>query len=191
MDPAAAHATIELSMQTEKRLFVLRHAKSSWDDPGLDDRDRPLAPRGVRSTKLLARHVRAQGIEPTQVLCSPSRRTRETLDGVAPGGETLIEPELYEASCGTVIERLQRVPEGAASVMVIGHNPTMQMLVLRLIGANGTDRAVPDDDTGYVAELQRKFPTGALATLAFDCTWSELGPGCARLVGYVNPKSLH
>ena len=178
-------------MPTEKRLFVLRHAKSSWEDPGLDDHDRPLAPRGIRATKLLARHVRASGIEPAQVLCSPSRRTRETLEGVSPGGETLIERELYEASCGTVIERLRRVPEDATSVMVVGHNPTMQMLVLRLIGANGSDLAVPVEDNEYVAEVQNKFPTGALATLAFDRPWRELEPGCARLVAYVNPKSLH
>jgi phosphohistidine phosphatase len=191
MDPAAAHATIEPSMQPEKRLFVLRHAKSSWDDPGLDDHDRPLAPRGIRATQLLARHVRAHGIEPAQVLCSSSRRTRETLEGVAPGGETLIEPELYEASCGTVIERLHRVPADAGSVMVVGHNPTMQILVLKLIGANGSDRPMPVDHTGYVAELQSKFPTGALATLAFDCPWFELGPGRARLVGYITPKRLH
>jgi phosphohistidine phosphatase len=179
-------------MPAVKQLYVLRHAKSSWDDPTLDDHDRPLAPRGVKAVKLLGEHMRKTGISPEQVLCSSSRRTRETLDALAPGGEALIERELYDATCATLIERLRRVPSKTASVMVIGHNPTAQMLVLRLTGANGLEYAngmkAPVD--GNLAEVQRKFPTGALATLSFDCEWAELGPGCATLVGYVRPKSL-
>jgi len=180
-------------MSTEKQLFVLRHAKSSWDDPMLEDHDRPLAPRGLKAVRVIGEHLREAGIHPEQVLCSSSRRTRETLEAVAPGGETLIERELYDATCGSLIERLRRVPPGISSVMVIGHNPTAQMLVLRLTGANGADYAngTKAPVRGDLAEVQRKFPTGALATLAFDCEWRELGPGCATLIGYVRPKSLH
>ena len=92
-----------------------------------------------------------------------------------------------------MIERLQRVPAGTASVMVIGHNPTMQMLVLRLTGANGSaqDASATAEIDGNLGEVQRKFPTGALATLGFECAWDELRPGCARLDAYVNPKRLH
>ena len=168
-----------------KQLFVLRHAKSSWDDPGLDDRERPLAPRGRRSVKLLAEHLRDSGIRPAQVLCSPARRTLETLEGVAPGGEALIEPELYSATASEIVARLARVPEEIDSVMVIGHNPALQTLVLRLAGANGSVSVGPD-----LADVQRKFPTGALATLTFECDWSQLAPGSARLAAYVRPKSL-
>src|SRR5690242_6830920 len=82
-------------MPAARKLFVLRHAKSSWDDPSVNDHERPLAPRGQRATKLLANHVRSHEIQPQLVLCSSARRTRETLDGVAPGGEVLIEPQLY------------------------------------------------------------------------------------------------
>ncbi len=167
-------------------LFILRHAKSSWDDPGLDDHERPLAPRGRRAAKLLAEHIRSSGIQPVQVLCSPARRTVETLEGVSPGGEPLIESSLYSASGAEILDRLRQVPEGIESVMVIGHNPAMQMLLLRLAGGNGRVQ-----DGSDLAEVQRKFPTGALATLAFNCTWSELGPGRARLVAYVRPKALH
>jgi phosphohistidine phosphatase len=180
-------------MPPARHLYVLRHAKSSWDDPGLDDHERPLAPRGIRATQRLADYVRTAGIAPAQVLCSSARRTRETLDGVRPGGETLIERSLYDASCGTLIERLKRVPAGTPSVMVIGHNPTMQMLVLRLTGANEPDHALaaaPPTDHD-LARVAQKFPTGALATLRFDCSWGELGSGCATLVAYVSPKSLH
>lgn len=166
-------------METTRHLFILRHAKSSWDDPGLDDHERPLAPRGQRAVKVLAEHLQASGIRPALVLCSSSRRTRETLEGVAPGGERRIEPELYSASGPELLERLQRVPEDIESVMVIGHNPTMQTIVLRLAGGDSELEAV-----------RRKFPTGALATLSFEGTWSELGPGRARLDAFVRPKAL-
>jgi phosphohistidine phosphatase len=180
-------------MSAPKQLFVLRHAKSSWDDPGLDDHDRPLAPRGRRAAKLLADHVRAEHIEPTQVLCSSARRTRETYEGVAPGGELLIEPGLYGASSEDLIERLRRVPESARSVMVIGHNPALQMLVLRLTGANGKASAASGGSAvdSKLSEIGDKFPTAALATLAFDCPWSELSAGSARLVDCVRPRDLH
>jgi phosphohistidine phosphatase len=165
-----------------KRLFVLRHAKSSWDDPSLADHDRPLAARGRKAAELLAEHLRTQDIHPIQVLCSSSRRTRETLDGIAPDGERLIEPELYSATGQEVLERLRRVPEKVDSVMVVGHNPAMQLLVLHLASRDGMG------DGG--AEVERKFPTGALATLTFNCAWSELESGCATLVAFVRPRAL-
>src|SRR6476646_1886981 len=171
-------------MPSSKRLFVLRHAKSSWDDPGLSDHDRPLAPRGHRSVEAIAAHVKTAGITPDLVLCSSARRTRETLAGVAVGGEHVIEPDLYGASCQEVLERLHRVPDEIGSVMVVGHNPTLQALVLRLTGGD----AVADGSS--LAEVRRKFPTGALATLTFDGTWEELSPRSARLASYVRPKSL-
>jgi phosphohistidine phosphatase len=130
--------------------------------------------------------VRATGIAPAQVLCSPSLRTRETLDGVAPGGETLIEPELYEASCQKVLARLRRVPEEVPSVMVVGHNPAMQMLVLRVAGDDGREAEHHDN----LLAIRDKFPTGALATLTLECEWRDLGPGCGKLVAYVRPRAL-
>ncbi len=179
-------------MSAPKQLFVLRHAKSSWDDPGLDDHERPLAPRGRRAVQLLAEHVRAEHIEPAQVLCSSARRTRETFEGVAPGGELLIEPGLYDAGCEEVLERLRRVPESTPSVMVIGHNPAMQALVLRLAGADGKTRSAGGGRgaEAKLSELQRKFPTGALVTLTFDGPWSELSAGSAKLVHVVRPRDL-
>jgi phosphohistidine phosphatase len=173
-------------MSAAKQLFVLRHAKSSWDDPGIDDHDRPLAPRGRRAVQLLGQHIRANAIAPSLILCSSSRRTRETLEGTSPPGQVLIEPELYGASAGTLLERVRQVRPDTPAVMVIGHNPALQMLVLRLAAAD----AHPDDD-GDLATVQRKFPTGALATLTFDCAWSELSPGAARLTALVRPKDLN
>jgi phosphohistidine phosphatase len=176
-----------------RQLYVLRHAKSSWEEPGQDDHDRPLAPRGRRALTALRRHVREGGIRPELVLCSPARRTRETLEGVDPGGEVLIEEGLYTASGAQVLERLRQVPDEVRSVMVVGHNPAMQALVLRLAGTD-SHRASDALDTagGYpnLGAVQRKFPTGALATLSFQGPWSELEPGCARLSGLVRPKDL-
>jgi phosphohistidine phosphatase len=167
-----------------KRLFILRHAKSSWDDPDLDDHDRPLAPRGRRAVAVLAEHLKAVEIEPELVLCSSSRRTRETLEGIQAGGEHLIEPELYGAATSELLARLRRVPEKVESVMVIGHNPAMQDLVMSLAsGSRGSD------ETAF-SQLQAKFPTGALATLTFDSDWGDLAPGRARLTGFVRPKEL-
>lgn len=182
---AAERVTIASEMAPERQLFILRHAKSSWDDPGLDDHDRPLAPRGRKATLLLSRHLHAQGIEPALVLCSSARRTRETLEGVAPTGEVAIEPALYHAEAAEVIARLRKVPGDTASVMVIGHNPTLQQLVLRLAGVNGST-----EPKGDLAEVARKFPTGALATLGFEGPWSDLGPGVARLEAFVRPRDL-
>jgi phosphohistidine phosphatase len=162
-----------------KRLFLLRHAKSSWDDAGLADRDRPLAPRGRRATEVMARHLRDEKISPALVLCSSARRTRDTLEGVGPSGEVRIEDELYGATEAELLERLRRVPDAVESVMLIGHNPAIQELALGL--ASGGAR---------LEDLERKFPTAALATLTVPGTWRELGSGSAELVAFVTPKEL-
>lgn len=73
-----------------QQLFVLRHAKSSWDDPKLKGHDRPLASRGRRAVKVLHEYLRSSGIEPALMLCSTARRARETLEGVEPSGERRI-----------------------------------------------------------------------------------------------------
>jgi phosphohistidine phosphatase len=72
------------------------------------------------------------------------------------------------------------VPADIGSLMVIGHNPASQMLVLKLADGSGD----------HIAEVQNKFPTGGLATLELSCDWAELGPGCARLTAFVRPKAL-
>jgi phosphohistidine phosphatase len=140
----------------------------------------------------MAEHLRVTAIDPALVLCSTARRTRETYEGVGPAGDLLIEPELYGADASSVLERLRRLPEEVDSVMVIGHNPAMQVLVLRLAGgvANEADHGAPVAEASDLSEVQRKFPTGALATLTFECAWSELAPGRGRLAAFVRPKQL-
>ena len=166
-----------------KRLYLLRHAKSSWDDPKLADYDRPLAPRGRRAAKLMAEHVRREGIAPELVLCSPSRRTRQTLARIAPGlGESAdvqMRPELYASSGADLLEALREVPDEVDSVMLIGHNPGIQSLALSLAG-----------DGPEIARVRSKFPTAALATLVVRTSWRELAPRTVELVSLVKPKEL-
>jgi phosphohistidine phosphatase len=174
-------------MATTKQLFILRHAKSSWDDQRVSDHDRPLAPRGRRAVTVLHEYVRSRAIEPSLVLCSTSRRTVETLEGVAPTGRALIESELYGASAGSLLDRIRQIEPETPSAMVIGHNPGMQMLVLRLAAHSGG----PLDEDCDFATVQRKFPTGALATIKFECEWRDLAAGSGRLTGLVRPKDLN
>ena len=86
------------------RLMLLRHAKSSWDEPGIPDRDRPLSARGRRAAALMAMEIVSRGLLPDRILCSPARRTRETLAALVPhlADETriAITGELYEPSSG-------------------------------------------------------------------------------------------
>ncbi len=166
-------------------LYLLRHAKSSWSDPALPDEQRPLAPRGRRDAKRVAKHLVQLGIEPELVLCSSAQRTRETLELVRPAlGVTtsvVLEAELYAATADQLVERLHAVPDGVASVLLIGHNPGLQDLALLLASAGAE-----------LARLEAKFPTAALATLALPkATWRELSPSDAVLAAFVVPKQLH
>jgi phosphohistidine phosphatase len=164
-------------------LYVLRHAKSSWKDSRLSDHDRPLAGRGRRAAKAIARHIREQGIAPEVVICSTARRARETLEKIEPalGTRTVhAEQELYVGDADALLERVRRVPDGPDSVLLIGHNPAIQDLALEL--------ALPGSD---LRGLDAKYPTATLVTLAFDDTsWHEIDRGRAHVVEVVRPRDL-
>jgi phosphohistidine phosphatase len=165
-----------------RTLYLLRHAKSSWDDPALGDHERPLAPRGRRDGKRVAEHLRREEIEPELVLCSSATRAQETLDLIRPalGSATVaVEDGLYGASSDELLARLRQVPDEVASVLVIGHNPGLEELALVL--------ASTGDELG---RLEEKFPTAALATLALSQAWAPLAAGDATLAAYVVPTQL-
>jgi phosphohistidine phosphatase len=157
-------------------LYLLRHAKSSWDDPGLADHDRPLAPRGLRNAEVLAAHLRAARIVPGLVLCSTARRARETLAAVLPAfaGETeiLVERGLYGASADELLERLHAVPEAVGSAMVVAHNPGLEELASRLAGEEAPER----------------LPTAALVELSAGGTWAMLGDSPCRILSWTVPR---
>jgi phosphohistidine phosphatase SixA len=109
-----------------KRVYLLRHAKSSWKVRGVPDHDRPLAPRGRRAAKAIAGHLLEQGIEPELVLCSTALRARQTLERIEPVLGTPVvrfEPEFYRATAGTLLARLRAVDDAVDSLLLTGHNP--------------------------------------------------------------------
>jgi phosphohistidine phosphatase len=167
-------------MTATHRLYLLRHAKSSWKQPERADHDRPLAGRGRRAAKAIARHLDEHDIEVELVLCSTARRARETLERIQPalGAVSVVyERELYGETASGLLERLRSVPDSVATVMLIGHNPALEDLAREL--------------AGRAPELEPKFPTAALATLELpERGWSGLAPGGARLVGVVRPRDL-
>jgi len=163
-------------------LYLLRHAKSSWDDATLADHERPLAPRGRRDAMRISAHLARLDVEPDLVLCSSAVRTRETLDLLLPavGSSTVIvEDDLYGASAEMLLERIRLVTDDVASAMVIGHNPGLEQLALMLASAGNE-----------LERLEAKFPTAALATLEFAQGWSRLAPSAATLTAFVVPKQL-
>jgi phosphohistidine phosphatase len=166
-------------------LYVLRHAKSSWSNHQLDDHDRPLAKRGQNAVNRLRRYVTEAGVAPDLVLCSSARRTVMTLEGIAsalPADTNVhIEASLYCATSDQLLGRLHDVSDDTASVLLIGHNPGLETLVSLLIG---------DGDEALRLRVAAKFPTGALATLAFDGRWSDLAPADATLQAFVVPRAL-
>jgi phosphohistidine phosphatase len=168
-----------------RRLLLLRHAKSSWDDVGLADHDRPLALRGHQAVEKLRGRLAADGTVPDLVLCSTARRAVETWQGIAPAfpADTPVEvsAELYGATAGELCERLRRTPAAARSVLVVAHNPGLEDLALDLIDSGDLDLR---------QQLATKFPTGALATLLVPTPWTELAWGTAELATYVVPAEL-
>jgi phosphohistidine phosphatase len=160
-----------------KRLWLLRHLKSSWDEPGLADHDRPLAPRGRKAGKRIRQWAADHDVRPDLVLCSTAVRARATLELVAPAlGAPAVEFEsgLYHAWADELLERLRGIATEVDGVLLIGHNPGFHELVALL--------APP----GPAA-----FPTGALAELLVAADeWSDLQPGGAKLGRLVLPREL-
>ncbi len=165
-----------------RHLYLLRHAKSSWDDPSLPDHDRPLAPRGRKAVRRLATQIEQVGIRPALVLCSSATRARETLDGVAVAlgkPDVLVEERLYAATEDRLLARLRLVEADVPSVLVVGHNPGLQELAVLL--------ARPCDAADRIAE---KLPTGALVSLRLDGDWSTVRGHAAELEGLIVPREL-
>jgi len=169
-----------------KLLYLLRHAKSSWDGPDVADFDRPLNKRGRKSAKLMARYFKEHAIAPAIVVCSPAKRTRETLKNLMPAlgdVEVIFDRRVYEASYQTLLECLADLPPELPSVLLIGHNPGLERLALYLM-----------NDLGHgpgAARLQDKYPTGSLAVLSVPSEdWSDLKVGSGRLDDFVRPADL-
>jgi len=166
---------------TVRYVWVLRHAKAAPAAPGGDDHDRPLTARGHRQGAAVRARLPAMASgerpSPTLVLCSTARRAQETardvIGGLGPAAVIELDRALYTADAGAVIELLRLVPDEVASVMVVGHNPTLHDLCFELVAAH---------DRRSRRRLDRGFPTAALAVVAVDApSWSDLVVGTGRL----------
>ncbi|RYD92087.1 MAG: histidine phosphatase family protein [Sphingomonadales bacterium] len=169
-----------------KTLTLLRHAKSGWDDPVSRDFDRPLNPKGQRAAQMMGRHMKSLGLEFDAVTASPAARVKETLEHVGTGYGSDLAPgwdqRLYLASAATLLDLVRELPDGAERVLLSGHNPGLEELVLLL---------VPDDRNPARDDVETKFPTASLAEMRFDVgSWEEVSPGRAELLRFVRPRDL-
>lgn len=164
-------------------LALLRHAKSSWDATDIDDFDRPLNDRGRTAAPVMGAVLQELKFAPELILCSPAKRTRETLELIAPfvkGIPVKFEEELYLAGQERLYECLRSTPAGPRKVLMIGHNPGMHTLALLLTGTG---------DAKSISRLEDKFPTAALAVLSFpQAFWREVTPASGHLEAFVTPR---
>jgi phosphohistidine phosphatase len=175
---------IQHKEETPRLLHLLRHAKSSWREAGLEDRDRPLNARGHQAGALVAALLARERM-PDLVLCSSARRTRETFEHLARAyGSTplvSIEEQLYLATARGLLERIEAVEDDIATLLVIGHNPGLHELAVALA------RHGPRHDR---ARLAAKFPTAALASFRIAAPWHAISHAPIALVRYVVPSDL-
>jgi phosphohistidine phosphatase len=169
-----------------KRLFLLRHAKSSWDNPSFADFERPLAPRGVRATERLARYMQEAALSFDLVLCSGAERARETWGRIAEAmgsnAPTDYQDALYMAGAQALTANLRGLDPSVNTALLVGHNPDLETLARRLCGGG---------EAAALARLEAKYPTGGLAEIALDCAdWPELKDGCGTLKRFTVPRDL-
>ena len=169
-----------------KSLTILRHAKSSWDKPGLDDFDRPLNERGRKSARLMGRELRKRKMRFDLVVASAAVRVQETLEEFAEGyGEDLevgVESRIYEAGVQTLMDVVRAIPDRVEKAMIVGHNPGLQQLVLALASDGGK---------GLRERVESKFPTAAAAVIELDIKkWGDAGAGSGRIRELILPREL-
>ena len=179
-------------MPADRLLMLLRHAKSAWPDD-LADHERPLAPRGRRDAPAVGRWLRTSGHVPELVVCSTARRARETWElalaklGASPA--VSYEERVYRATSAELLSMARQTPPDVRNLLIVGHDPAMRALTLDL----ATDLDGGRSAAGAASALDRvqaKFPTAAIAVLAFTSGWPDLGPGQARLEDFVRPADL-
>jgi phosphohistidine phosphatase len=167
-----------------RELLILRHAKSDWDSGADSDFDRPLAKRGKKDAPRVGGWLYREGMIPEHIVSSPAERARATAIKVCKRLDLskkgiVWDEAIYEADLPALLDVLSRVPDKAPLVMLVGHNPGLEQLLLHLTGG---DLDVPDDG--------KLLPTAALARLEMPDDWSHLDRGCAGLIGIVRPKQL-
>jgi phosphohistidine phosphatase len=161
-----------------KTLLLLRHAKSSWDDPNLSDHDRPLNARGHRDAPRIGELIKQHGLTPDLIIASTAARAQATARHVARHcdypGHIDVAASLYQAAPDEYLTYLRTLPDEFAAVLVVGHNPGLEDLLELLAGS------------------YQKMPTAALAYLSFNISsWRDLtGSPRGQLINLWRPKEL-
>jgi phosphohistidine phosphatase len=167
-----------------RELLILRHAKSDWASGAASDFQRPLSRRGKQDAPKIGAWLYREGLVPDYVVSSPAERARQTAVKVSKAldidKERIVwDADIYEASLAELLDVLGRCPADAATVLLIGHNPGLEILIQHL--ASDAFTAPPDG---------KLLPTGALARLEMPESWDQLAPGCGRLVSITRPRTL-
>ncbi len=168
-----------------RRLGLLRHAKSEWDDAVKRDFDRGLNDRGRRGASLIGEHICAQDIKWDLVLASPAARIKATLESARLGVTPVFEDRLYLASPETIVEVViaHAAESDPENVLIVAHNPGLQETILNLVS--------PARENDLFREASVKFPTASFAVL--DCNidhWSALRNHSATLSHFARPRDL-
>lgn len=158
-----------------KTLYILRHAKSSWDNPNLADFDRSLNERGLESAPLIGAIIGKNKFQPDLILSSPARRAKQTAELVKEAGkidaEIQFDERIYEASPQRLLQVISEIKTDSESAMLVGHNPGLEGLIRFLTGANQT------------------MPTAALAVVDLHVqNWEETNAGCGNLRTLIRPN---
>ncbi len=169
-----------------KRLAVLRHAKSSWDQQQLDDFARPLSARGRKAAKRMGVELARRGLDFDLVLASPAARVRETVDGVQEKLElrasVVFEPRIYLADGRQLFSIIRELSEDVRLPLIVGHNPGLERLVVEL---------TREEEDHLRERVARKFPTGAFALLELPATrWSKIKEASGKIVELILPRDL-
>lgn len=169
----------------DRQLLLLRHAKAVIGE-GMDDVDRPLAPRGEQAAQAMGRHMAAHGLVPDLVLCSPARRTSQTWEIAArelPETQVHLVEALYDFGSGAELLDVVRAQGGSARrLLLVTHNPATQNLAITLAGSGDRDLR---------RQMIAKYPTAGLAVLGFSGrSWAELAEDQGRLEAFVTPRGL-
>ncbi len=170
-----------------KTVLLMRHAKSAWDDPSLQDFDRPLAPRGRAAAPRMAAYMLDEGLAPDRVVCSAAVRALETWTLMAPlfGDDIPVAEDEALFHCGPrqLLDVVRASPADADRLLLIAHSPGIESLATALIG--------PGFDRRAYERLCAKFSTAALAVIEFETDeWRIIGESGGRLSRYVTPKDL-
>ena len=166
-----------------KRLGLMRHAKSDWNDLSARDFDRGLNKRGRAGAALMGQHIADHGVAWDKVVASPAERVKRTLEASGLDIPIIFQDNAYMADATTLLGLLATHGGDAQAVLLAAHNPGLQELALELVP--------PEQEDALFDAVMAKFPTAAFAVFELDIDdWADVAPGCGRLVHFARPRDL-